>query len=89
TKSANIWDLMAPLGEKVRSNSDRSTDHATILPAKSGFLRTFLIGKSVLTSTLWLWKYCLSFLVMVTTAKASLSILRYLTSAPLKVLLTK
>ncbi|MCI79150.1 hypothetical protein A2U01_0100421, partial [Trifolium medium] len=26
------------------SNSDSSTDHATILPAKSGFLSTFLMG---------------------------------------------
>ncbi|MCI56172.1 hypothetical protein A2U01_0077423, partial [Trifolium medium] len=49
TKSANICDLMATLEEKVKSNSDNSTDHATILPAKSGFLSTFLIGKSVLT----------------------------------------
>ncbi|PNX64607.1 hypothetical protein L195_g062199, partial [Trifolium pratense] len=44
TKSVSLCDLMAPLGEKVISNSDNSTDHATILPAKSGFLRTFLIG---------------------------------------------
>ncbi|MCI33457.1 hypothetical protein A2U01_0054674, partial [Trifolium medium] len=33
TKSTNICDLIAPLGEKVRSNLDSSTDHATILPA--------------------------------------------------------
>ncbi|KAK2429877.1 maturase K [Trifolium repens] len=43
-KSASIYDLMAPLGEKVMSNSDNSTDHATIPPARSGFLNTFLIG---------------------------------------------
>ncbi|MCI69605.1 hypothetical protein A2U01_0090868, partial [Trifolium medium] len=30
TKSASICDLMAPLGTKVKSNSDNSTDHATI-----------------------------------------------------------
>ncbi|MCI53556.1 hypothetical protein A2U01_0074803, partial [Trifolium medium] len=52
TKSASICDLMASLGEKTRSNSDNSTDHATIVPAKSGFLNTFFIGKSVLTTTL-------------------------------------
>ncbi|MCI33962.1 hypothetical protein A2U01_0055180 [Trifolium medium] len=54
TKSANICDLIAPLGEKVKSNSDSSTDHATILSAKSGFLSTFFIGKSVFTTILWL-----------------------------------
>ncbi|MCI44001.1 hypothetical protein A2U01_0065240, partial [Trifolium medium] len=54
TKYANIWDLMAPLGAKVKSNSDNYTDHATILPARSGFLSTFLIWKSVLTTILWL-----------------------------------
>ncbi|WJX19470.1 hypothetical protein P8452_09158 [Trifolium repens] len=43
-KSANICDLIAPLGEKVMSSSDSSTDQATILPAKSGFLRMFLMG---------------------------------------------
>ncbi|KAK2418557.1 hypothetical protein QL285_040743 [Trifolium repens] len=44
TKSASICDFMAPLGENVMSNSDNSIDQATIRPARSGFLRTCLMG---------------------------------------------
>ncbi|MCI22836.1 hypothetical protein A2U01_0044014, partial [Trifolium medium] len=44
TKSASTWALIQPLGTKVISNSDSSNDYATILPARSGFFNTCLIG---------------------------------------------
>jgi len=56
TKSAKICPLIGPRGSYLMSNSDNSTAHFTILPATSGFFRTFWIGKSVITNTVKLWK---------------------------------
>ncbi|MCI51782.1 hypothetical protein A2U01_0073026, partial [Trifolium medium] len=40
-KSAKACAFIAPCGLKMMSSSDNSTDHVTILPAKSGSSRTF------------------------------------------------
>ncbi|KAJ0949978.1 hypothetical protein HanRHA438_Chr01g0044371 [Helianthus annuus] len=56
TKSASAWDLMAVLGSYLISWALSFTAHLAILPDISGFLRTFLIGKLVLTTIVWVSK---------------------------------
>jgi hypothetical protein len=65
---------MHPLGKNWISYSDSSMDQATILPAKSDLPKTCLMENLDFTTTLCPWKYGLSFLAVMTTAKASHSI---------------
>ncbi|RDX95783.1 hypothetical protein CR513_21646, partial [Mucuna pruriens] len=81
-KSANACAFTWPLRSNEMSNSDNWTLHATILPAKSGFLNSCRIGKSVRTIMLKFWKYGRSCHEAITRAKAAFSIFWYLLSAP-------
>jgi len=88
-KSAKYWTFVGLLGSYWILNSSNLIDHAIIIPTNLGFLNTFAIRKSVLTTTRCLWKYYRRSLVAWTSAKATLSISWYHVSVSCKTLLTK
>ena len=80
---------MAVRGRYYMSNSLNSTAHNAIRPAASRLLIALRRGLFVRTITGCAWKYCLSFRVAVTNAKASFSIYGYLSFAPRSAQLVK
>ena len=73
---------MAVRGQYYMPNSFNSIAHSAIRPAAAALLITLRKGLSFKTTTVWAWKYGLSFRAVVTNAKASFSIEGYLSFAP-------
>ncbi|MCI24230.1 hypothetical protein A2U01_0045413, partial [Trifolium medium] len=81
-KSVKTWAFNAFCGSNDMSNSNNSTDHLVIRPARSGMKSTCFRGWSVLTMMECARKYLLSFLAAVIKARATFSIFWYLSSGP-------
>ena len=83
-KYAKTCPLTVFLGLYLILNSLNSMAYFTSLLKVSGLCNIFFIGCYVGISMVWAWKYGRSLLAVVTNARTSFSIFRYLSSAPLK-----
>ena len=83
-KYAKICPFIVVLGLYLMLDSLSSMAYFTSLLKVSGLCNICFIGCFVGISMVWAWKYGRSLLAVVTNARTSFSIFRYLSSAPLK-----